>query len=91
MSYFDTIRCSSCNGTINPEAMGGRMGWACTHCGATRSPKDLFGLKDAFLDPDDEQPNLSLEDLVGGWESTEPVEPEPNANALELMRRMKKR
>jgi hypothetical protein len=47
---------------LDPEQLGGRLGFACPHCGHQLSGKDLFGVAAAFSE--EEQPELSLEDLM---------------------------
>ncbi len=95
MSYFDHIRCSTCNATLSPEAVGGRNGMNCPHCGNELRMADLFGLGDAFAE--EEAPSMSLDDLVSantGRSSaarSEPVKVEEGVSARELMRRMKKK
>ena len=62
MSYFDHVRCPSCRSMLDPEQLGGRLGFACPHCGHQLAGKDLFGVAAAFSE--EEQPDLSLEDLM---------------------------
>ena len=95
MSYFDHVSCSSCNAKVNPESIGGRGGMNCPNCGNELRLPDLFGLKDAFQEEDDD--NMSIDDLVGSSSGrssrSQPVNvaPEEGVSALELMRRMKKK
>ena len=65
MSYFDHVRCSSCGANFDPEkvSVGGRQ-FKCPSCGAELKLADLFGLADAFSEED--QPDLTLDDLVPG-------------------------
>lgn len=68
MSYFDHVRCHSCRSVLDPESLGspdGGRGLVCPKCGVALALPDLFGLADAFADPDDEGP-MSLDDLVPG-------------------------
>ena len=62
MSYFDHVRCPNCRSMLNPEQLGGRLGFACPYCGNQLSGKDLFGVAAAFSE--EEQPDLTLEDLM---------------------------
>jgi len=61
MSYFDHVRCPSCNAMLKPESLGGR-GMACPECGGPLELKDLFGLAAAF--DEEGPPELSLDDLM---------------------------
>ena len=95
MSYFDTVRCSSCNAQLDPESLGGRRGLVCPSCGSELKPADLFNLSDAFVGVDDDQPDLGLDDLMRNLEPDDPMaddgpQPDPAAGALALMRHMKK-
>jgi hypothetical protein len=78
---------------LDPESLGSRVGLACPKCGAALSLKDLFGLSAAFSE--EEGPDLTLDDLVGG--PAKPSKPTPApataspGTALEAMRSLKKR
>lgn len=64
--YFDHVNCPSCRSVLDPEALGtpgGGRALACPKCGAGLALTDLFGLSDAFADPDEPAPP-SLDDLV---------------------------
>jgi hypothetical protein len=64
VTYFDHVRCSACKAMIDPESLGSRpgQGLSCPRCGAPLSLGDLFGLKDAFAEEDQEE--LSLDDAM---------------------------
>ncbi len=64
MSYFDHVRCSACKAMLDPESIAQRpgQGMSCPRCGAPLSLTDLFGLKDAFQEEDQEE--VSFDDLV---------------------------
>ena len=62
MSYFDHVRCPSCRSMLDPEQLGGRLGFVCPYCGNQLNAKDLFGVAAAFSEED--QPDLTLEDLM---------------------------
>ncbi len=65
MSYFDHVRCPSCKAHIDPEKVEVQEGVAvCPSCKAQIGIKDMFGLKAAFDEDDDD--NMSIDDLVGG-------------------------
>jgi len=68
MSYFDHVRCPSCAAHINPESLQVVEGAAkCPSCSAQIGIRDLFGLKDAFEEDDDD--NMTIDDLVPGGAS----------------------
>jgi hypothetical protein len=80
LSYFDHVRCSACKAMIDPEQVASRpgQGISCPRCGAPLSMGDLFGLKDAFLE--EEQEELSLDDAIGKMKApTASVAPPPQA------------
>lgn len=64
MTYFDHVRCSACKAMIDPESVASKpgQGLSCPRCGAPLSMGDLFGLKDAFSEEDQEE--LSLDDVL---------------------------
>ncbi|MBW2258200.1 MAG: hypothetical protein JRI25_26865, partial [Deltaproteobacteria bacterium] len=63
--YFDHVRCSSCGTSFDPEQIGGGVRQlSCPHCGAMLAVADLFGLKDQWLEEEEEV--LTLEDAVPG-------------------------
>ncbi len=63
MSYFDHVRCPACAAHINPEALKVVEGASsCPSCNAQIGIRDLFGLKDAFEEDDDD--NMTIDDLV---------------------------
>jgi predicted RNA-binding Zn-ribbon protein involved in translation (DUF1610 family) len=66
MSYFDHVRCHSCRSMLDPEKIGGVGGsqFSCPYCGVELKLRDLFGVKAAFSE--DDQQDLSLEDLMRG-------------------------
>lgn len=65
MSYFDHVRCPSCKAHIDPEKVEVHQGVAvCPSCGTQIGIKDMFGLKAAFDEDDDD--NMTIDDLVGG-------------------------
>lgn len=65
MSYFDHVRCPSCNAHIDPEKLQVMEGAAvCPSCRAQIGIKDMFGLSAAFDEDDDD--NMGIDDLVGG-------------------------
>lgn len=67
MSYFDHVKCPSCQAAIDPERLeGGPEGPRCPRCKSTLSLQNLFGLRDAFRDEDEDGNAVSLDDLVGG-------------------------
>ena len=63
--YFDQVRCPHCRNAFDPEkvTVSGQT-LVCPGCGESLALTDLFGLSDAFSDPDDDQPPLTLEDAV---------------------------
>jgi hypothetical protein len=67
MSYFDHVKCPSCQASFDPERLeGGPDGPRCPRCKSTLRLENLFGLKDEFRDDDEDGNNVSLDDLVGG-------------------------
>jgi hypothetical protein len=104
--YFDHVRCSSCGTSFDPEQIGGGVRQlSCPHCGAMLQVADLFGLKDQWLEEEEE--HLTLEDAVPGHKREEgpeegsdaepahgdlparPVDTRP-LGALDILRQMKK-
>ncbi|MFT6144370.1 MAG: hypothetical protein ACJAZO_002566 [Myxococcota bacterium] len=64
MSYFDHVRCPSCKAHIDPEKVEVLEGVAvCPSCKAQIGITDMFGLKAAFDEDDDD--TMSIDDLVG--------------------------
>jgi len=65
MSYFDHVRCPSCNAHIDPERLDVREGVAvCPSCKSQIGLKDMFGLSAAFDEDDDD--DMGIDDLVPG-------------------------
>jgi hypothetical protein len=79
VTYFDHVRCSACKAMIDPESLANKpgQGLSCPRCGAPLSLGDLFGLKDAFSEEDQEE--LSLDDALSKMKaptaSVRPPEP----------------
>ncbi|MFT4627044.1 MAG: DNA-directed RNA polymerase subunit RPC12/RpoP [Myxococcota bacterium] len=92
MSYFDHVRCPSCRSMLDPEKIGGRMGFACPYCGGQLSAKDLFGVAAAFSEED--QPDLTLDDLMkpdGGVGAPQDFGGMPHATQQALQREAQQR
>jgi hypothetical protein len=64
VTYFDHVRCSACKAMLDPESLANKpgQGLSCPRCGAPLALGDLFGLKDAFAEEDQE--DLSLDDVL---------------------------
>ena len=78
---FDHARCPNCTSILDPERLiAGTRGPACPKCGTQLSMVDLFGVSDAFRE--DEQPDLTLEDLMPGLAPSR--KPEPRDEDLTL-------
>lgn len=88
MTFFDQVRCPHCRTGFDPEkvTVSGQT-IVCPSCGEGLALSDLFGLADAFADPDDDQGPLTLEDAVP--RRTAPAAPE-GSTALEALRHLKK-
>jgi len=68
MSYFDHVRCPSCNAHIDPERLEVQEGVAvCPSCQSQIGIKDMFGLRAAF--DEDEDDTMGIDDLVPGGSS----------------------
>ena len=62
---FDHAQCPNCEAILDPERLKrGERGPHCPNCDTPLRMVDLFGVVDAFTD--EEQPDLTLDDLVPG-------------------------
>jgi hypothetical protein len=65
--YFDTVRCTSCQNQIDPDRIptNGEGVPFCPSCKTPLDLKSLFGLKDSFLEEDEDR--VTFDDLVPGF------------------------
>jgi hypothetical protein len=83
---FDTLRCPKCDVVLNPDRlMSGEREPICPSCKTPLGLADLMRGFDGFRDEDD--PELSLDDLVPG---ARPTAPHPDRGQAPLARLPKK-
>jgi NAD-dependent SIR2 family protein deacetylase len=90
--YFDTVRCTSCQNQIDPDRIPTNNEGVpfCPSCKTPLDLKSLFGLKDSFLEEDEE--NVTFDDLVPGFGQPKPgPRGRPQADDLEGLVPYKKR
>ena len=81
--YFDHASCSSCGARFAPESVkaGGGGAGRCPACGAQLRLKDLFGVVDSMVEPDQE--HVTMDDLVSAPKATPPRRPTSAPRASE--------